>query len=91
MGFYSLLLSNVNGTRVSSVSVVSQAEVGAPGVVVGVSVNGAEVWSEGGCLEKLQCDLALLVGLLNHCLYWCNTGQLWWPVLFSLHAQQIRS
>lgn len=30
-----------------SVSDVTQAEVGAPGVVVGVSLDGSLVWSEG--------------------------------------------
>lgn len=33
----------------TSVCVATQAEVGAPGVVVGVSVDGAQVWSEGFC------------------------------------------
>ena len=33
---------------------VAQSEVGAPGVVVGVSVDGAEVWSEGGFLFNLH-------------------------------------
>ncbi len=33
-------------------SVVTQAEVGAPGLVVGVSVDGAQVWCEGWCLKS---------------------------------------
>lgn len=31
----------------TSVCVATQAEVGAPGVVVGVSVDGTQVWTEG--------------------------------------------
>lgn len=37
----------LGSTHTTSVSVVTQAEVGAPGVVVGVSVDGSLVWSEG--------------------------------------------
>lgn len=42
-------------TSKSSVCVATQAEVGAPGVVVGVSVDGAKVWSEGWWLKLAQC------------------------------------
>lgn len=42
----------LNDSCVSSVSVVPQAEVGAPGMVVGVSVDGAQVWCEGWYLQK---------------------------------------
>lgn len=39
--------SCLDSTCTTSVSVVTQAEVGAPGVVVGVSVDGSLVWCEG--------------------------------------------
>lgn len=39
--------SCLHSTRTTSVSVVTQGEVGAPGVVVGVSVDGSLVWCEG--------------------------------------------
>lgn len=29
---------------------LTQAEVGAPGIVVGVSVDGVQIWCEGLCL-----------------------------------------
>lgn len=47
-------------------SVSSQAEVGAPGLVVGVSVDGAQVWCEGWCqftlLYIFACHLIPPVG-----------------------------
>lgn len=46
-------------TSKSSVCVATQAEVGAPGVVVGVSVDGAKVWSEGWCLKLAAVHLCL--------------------------------
>lgn len=39
--------ATVYATCMSLVCVVCQAEVGAPGMVVGVSVDGAQVWCEG--------------------------------------------
>lgn len=55
--FAQLLFSllNLSATCISvsvSVSVVTQTEVGAPGILVGVSVDGAQVWSEGWCLKS---------------------------------------
>lgn len=43
MSFFSWL----DSICTTSVSVVTQVEVGAPGVVVGVSVDGSIVWCEG--------------------------------------------
>lgn len=57
----------LNVSCVSSVSVVPQAEVGAPGIVVGVSVDGAQVWCEGWYLQKKKKKV---VGPVHHHLGW---------------------
>lgn len=57
----------------SVVSVCCQAEVGAPGLVVGVSVDGAQVWCEGWCLQSPLLRMAFEKKKLQ---YQCNQSYL---------------
>lgn len=56
-----------------------QAEVAAPGLVVGVSVDGVQVWCEGWCLRFFK--------LTAHCHHHWNI--LWCKLLLSLFNHHI--
>lgn len=61
-GFALFICALSTACIMSSVCFVPQTEVGAPGLVVGVSVDGAQIWCEGSCLLINELCLVLHCG-----------------------------